>query len=77
MALVMVNERSEREKRQMDNPEGQKTDRQKARERERSTEEHASSPLTHSSLAAVSLRPITPASVSADLRGVMNDGVVL
>lgn len=34
MALVMVNERSEREKRQMDNPEGQKTDRQKARERE-------------------------------------------
>lgn len=31
MALVMVNERSEREKRQMDCPEGQETERERER----------------------------------------------
>lgn len=57
MALVMVNERSERERRQMDCPEGQKTEGGRVRERETHTqkkkeEKNASQPLTHFALPA-------------------------
>lgn len=57
MALVMVNERSERERRQMDCPEGQETEREgerkteRKRDRQRKREKRNTSlPVTHLAL---------------------------